>query len=117
LVNGPNGQPVVVANANSHTGAGMLETLTASGMPQVRLFSSDTGGMLTTIERGGKLALILGDTGQDFGLFVNLPELGRLYPLIAPGRFGGKSSVPKPPIQPAVPGKTSDQQPPQKKTN
>ena len=50
LVNDPAGRPVVVAGTDANTGAGIIETFTARGIPQVRLFSTDTGGMLTTFE-------------------------------------------------------------------
>ncbi len=50
LVNGPNGRPVVVAGTDVRTRAGMVETFTASGMPQVQLLSTNTGGMVVTFE-------------------------------------------------------------------
>jgi hypothetical protein len=50
LVNGPNGRPVVIAGADTKTRAGIVETFTASGIPQVRLLSTDTGGMVVTFE-------------------------------------------------------------------
>ena len=50
LVNGPNGRPVVIAGADANTHAGTIETFTASGVPQVRLLSTNTGGAIVTFE-------------------------------------------------------------------
>jgi hypothetical protein len=101
MVNGPNDRPVIIAGTDNANRAGIIETFTAGGIPQVRLGSSDSGGMVTTIERAGKLALFLGDTGKNFGVFAELPGLGQLIPLTIPWRFESKPGVPKPPKQPA----------------
>ncbi len=103
VVSGPNNKPVVVAGSDSNTHAGVVETYTATGMRQVRLFSSEVGGMVTTIERGGHLALMLGDTGQNFGLFAEIAGLGRLIPLSIPWRFEKKPAGAKPPQSPTNP--------------
>jgi hypothetical protein len=84
-VNGPNNQAVVKAGIDNNNHAGVIETLTVNGLRQVRLFSNDAGGMVTTVERGGQLALILGDTGQNFGLFAELAGLNQLIPLSQAG--------------------------------
>ena len=101
LVKGPNNQPVVVAGTDTNTQAGIVETFTAGGLCQVRLHSSESGGMVTTIERAGKLALILGDTGRDFGVFAKLPGVGPLISLtLSPWQFENKPAVPKPRKEP-----------------
>ena len=112
-VNGPNNRPVVVVGSDRNTNAGIVETFTAGGMPQVRLLSSDAGGMVTTVGRAGKLMLILGDTGQNFGVFAELPGLGQLIPLTVPWRFENRPSMPKPPRQPAAAVQAPVQRPPQ----
>jgi hypothetical protein len=105
MVSGPNNKPVVVAGSDTNTRAGIVETFTAEGLPQVRLSSNGIGGTVTTIERGGRMALFLGDTGQNFGLFAEIPGLGRLIPLSIPWRFEKKPATPKPPESPTSPKK------------
>jgi hypothetical protein len=90
LVVGPNGQPVVVARADNKGHAGVVETFTAEGLQQVRLMSSNVGGMMSALERDGKLALILGDTGENVGLFAEVPGVSQLIPLTLPWRFENK---------------------------
>jgi hypothetical protein len=116
LVNGPNGQPVVAAGADATSRAGTVETFAANGMPLVRLFSNAAGGVVATLGRAGRLGLTLGDTGQNFGLFAELPELGQVIPLTLPLRFGGKPSVPQPPKEPTAPEKPAGRQTPDKAT-
>jgi hypothetical protein len=101
LVSGPNDRPVVAIGTDSRNRAGIIETFTAGGIPQVRVGSGESGGLVTAIERAGKLELILGDTGKTFGLFAELPGLGQLIPLTLPLRFENKPGVPTPPKQPA----------------
>jgi hypothetical protein len=114
-VTGPKGQPVVVAGTDAEGRAGLIETFTTGGKPQVRLFSNEAGGALTAIERAGKLALVLGDTGQNFGLFAEFPELGQLVSLASfPLRFESKPTRPQPPKGVAVPEKIPGKQPTQK---
>jgi hypothetical protein len=50
LVKGPASRPVVIAGADAKTGAGAIETLTSNGIPQVRLYSNNIGGQITTFE-------------------------------------------------------------------
>lgn len=102
LVNGPSGRPVVVVGADPKTHAGIVETFTDRGLPQVRLHSSNTGGVISTIGRAGRLVLAMGDTGQNFGVFAELPELGQIIPLTLPWRFGTKPVVPQPSNKPAA---------------
>jgi hypothetical protein len=94
FITGPNGQPVVAAGTDSKGRAGMLETFTTDGQSQVRLLSSAIGGIVSTVERNGKLMLILGDTGENFGVFADLPNLGKLIPLTLPWPF--ENAPPKP---------------------
>jgi hypothetical protein len=50
FIHGPSDQPVIVAGADVKTGAGVLETYTAKGIPLIRISSSATGGRLITFE-------------------------------------------------------------------
>ena len=113
LVNNTAGRPVVVARTDANTGAGTVETFTAQGIPQVRLFSTDTGGMLTTIGHAGKVLLVLGHVGRNFGVFAQLPELGPPIPLTLPWKFERKHPVPQLPEKPPASEKPSDSQPSQ----
>ena len=116
VVNGPEGRPVVVAGANAETKAGIIETLAADGSPQTRLFSTDTGGMVSAIGHGGKVVLVMGHAGQDFGVFAQSPEQGTLLPLVLPGRIEIKpnpAQVPKvPPANKPTPPKTPSESKP-----
>lgn len=113
LVNDPAGRPVVVAGTDANTGAGTIETLTPRGTPQVRLFSTDTGGMLTTIGHGGKVLLVLGHVGPNFGVFAQLPELGPPIPLTFPWKFEAKHPLSRLPRKRAASEKPSNEQPAQ----
>jgi hypothetical protein len=119
MVNGVNNKPVVVATSDPNTRSGLVETFTADGFPQLRLFSNGVGGAVMTLERGGRLALFLGDTGQNFGLFAEISGLGRLIPLSIPWRLekkpaASKPSGSKPSEPPASPKKEPATQSPQK---
>jgi hypothetical protein len=50
LVRGPNGQPTVLAGTDAKTNAGVVETHSAKGIPQVRLYSNNNGGQIATFE-------------------------------------------------------------------
>jgi hypothetical protein len=101
LVGSPGDHPVVIVGTDANTHAGLIETFTAGGMLQVRLHSNNIGGMVTAFERAGKLALILCDTGQNFGLFAEVPDLGQHVPLTLPWRFETKPAPSQPPKKPA----------------
>jgi hypothetical protein len=111
--NGPNQPPVVVLGSDNNTHAGFVETLNTEGMPQVRLSSTETGGIVSTIGRAGKAALLLGDTGQNLGVTVEVPELHVRFPLLsAPSRIEIKPTAPPQGEAPAA----SPTNPPTKKT-
>jgi hypothetical protein len=105
LVTSPDGKPVVAAGIDSNGRGGMIETFNAKGTSQVRLLSGKTGGIVTAIQRNGTLALVLGDTGDSFGVFADIGSLGKLIPLTLPWRMENKppkSASPdnsKPPIK------------------
>lgn len=80
LVNGPKGQPVVVAGTNVITQDGLVETFSASGTPLVRFQSTEGGGLVTTVGRGNQV-VAMGFLDQNFGVFAQLPELGLTIPL------------------------------------
>jgi hypothetical protein len=104
LVNGPDGRPVVIAKADAATNGGLIETIAGNGMPQVQLISTPNGGRVATVGRAGRLLLFLGDTGQDFGVFAELPGLGQMIPMTLPWRFGGSpGAMPPPPKKPPLP--------------
>ena len=50
VVKGPGNRPVVVAGTDPKKKAGIIETLAANGLPQVRLHSTESGGTVTAIE-------------------------------------------------------------------
>ena len=77
LVKGPNNQPVVVAGTDSNTQAGIVETFAASGLRQVQLHSSESGGMVTTVERAGKLVLILATRAESSAFLPSCPAWAR----------------------------------------
>jgi hypothetical protein len=94
FVHGPNNRPVVVAGNDNNTNAGFVETFRADGLPQIRLYSNNIGGMMTVFELGGKLMLSLGQLGREFGLFAEVPELGQLALLTLP--FQAKPATQRP---------------------
>ncbi len=96
LVEGPNGRPIVAAGADANAQAGLIETFTAAGQPQVRLLSTDAGGMVTTFGHQGKVLLVMGHVSQGFGVFAQVPELGPPIQLTLPWRFEAKPSATKP---------------------
>jgi hypothetical protein len=106
LVNGPTDQPVVVAGADANSHAGLLETFAANGLPQVRLLSTPTGGIVSTIGRAGRAQLLMGDLGSNLGVFGQLPGREPPFLLTRPWRFGADQSVPQPPKKPAVPAES-----------
>ena len=112
LVRGPNGRPVVVAGTDSNTQAGTVETFSANGVPQVRLFSTGTGGVVTTIGYLGKMAVFMGHVGHGSGVFAESPELGSLLLLSVPWRFETKPTPPETPKGQPAAGKTPEKQPP-----
>lgn len=92
--NGLNEESVVVLGSDRNTHAGVIETFNNKGIPQIRLFSTDTGGIVSTIGRAGRAALLMGDTGQTLGISVEVPELGVQFPLVsAPSRIEIKPRV------------------------
>jgi len=106
LVGGPNGRPVVVAGFNNSTQAGTVETFSANGVPQVRLFSTDAGGVVTTIGHLGRVAVALGHVGPGSGVIAESPELGSVLLLSAPWRFETKPTTPETPKGQPSAGKT-----------
>jgi hypothetical protein len=113
LVNGPTDQPVVVAGADAHTHAGLIETFAANGLPQVRLLSTPTGGIVSTIGRAGRAQLLVGDLGQSLGVFGQLPGREPPFLLTRPWRFELGPGVPQPPQKPAAPAEAPKKQSPQ----
>jgi hypothetical protein len=55
------------------------------------------GGVVIANQRAGKVILTMGDTGQSFGVFAELPDLGQLIPLTVPLRLEVKPIAPNPP--------------------
>jgi hypothetical protein len=114
LVNGPNDQPVVIAGADANSHAGVVETFAANGLPQVRLLSTPTGGILSTIGRAGRAQILVGDLGQNLGVFGQLPGREPPFLLTRPWKIEVKPTVPQPPKQPAAPAAAPNKQSPQK---
>jgi hypothetical protein len=114
IVTAPNGRPVVLAGADASTQAGMIETFTAKGLPQIQLLSSDTGGLVTTIGHSGKVLLVMGHTGKTMGVFAQIPGRGSPIQLTPPTRFEDKETSPKSPTKPAASEKPADKPEPKK---
>jgi len=110
VIQGPKGKPVLIAGTDAKNNAGTLETFTENGIPQVRLLSTDTGGMVNTIGHAGKVLLVIGHAGKNFGVFAQIPELGPPVPLTLPWRFEAKPIKPTPPKQPKTPDSPSDKE-------
>jgi hypothetical protein len=105
LVNGPNDQPVVIAGADAHSHAGLIETFAANGFPQVRLLSTPTGGIVSTVGRAGRAQLLMGDLGQSLGVFGQMPGRDPPFLLTRPWKIEASQSAPQLPKQPAAPPK------------
>jgi hypothetical protein len=115
IISGPNGRPVVIAGTDTNTGAGVVETFATDGLPQVRLSSADTGGIVTTIGHEGKLLLETGHRGQNFGVFAETPDMDQVVPLTLPGTFGIRPTPPKTGNTHAAADKPSNASPQKKK--
>jgi hypothetical protein len=50
FVDGLKGRPVIIAGIDAKTGAGAILTQTPDGFPQVRLYSTETGGRIIAYE-------------------------------------------------------------------
>ena len=111
VVRGPNGRPVVVAGTDSNSQAGTVETFSANGVPQVRLFSTGAGGVVTTIGYLGKMAVFMGHVPHGSGVFAESPEVGSLLLLSVPWRFETKPKPPETPKGQPAAGKTPEKQP------
>ena len=107
MVKGATNRPVIAAGADSNN-AGLIETLAANGLPQVRLYSTPNGGIVNTIGHAGRVQLLMGDVGPGLGLFGQLPGREPL-PLIRPLRVEVKPSVPQPPNKPAAPSECAQE--------
>jgi hypothetical protein len=99
FVNGPNNRPVIAAAINPKTQAGVIETFAANGAPQVQIVSTESGGMVTTFCQAGKVILAMGQLGQNFGVFAQLPELAEAVSLTLPWRFNAKMAPPRTPAK------------------
>ena len=109
------GKPVVMAGADKNTQAGIIQTMNSNGMLQVRVSSTDTGGVVTTVGRGGKI-VAMGHEGQNFGVFAQIPQVG-IFPLTSPWRFEPKTGTQKPPQTPSPIIPQQDNNPPQQNSN
>ena len=112
-VTGPTNRPVIAAGTDAKTHAGLLETLSAKGVPQVRLLSTPTGGVVNTIDATGQAQLVLGALGQSLGLFGQLPGREPLA-LTRPLKIEASPSLPQPPNKPATPAKPPEKPAPPK---
>jgi hypothetical protein len=115
LVVDSEGKPVVLAGTDKNSGCGVIQTMNPTvnpnGMPQVQLRSTDTGGIVTTVGLDGNVLMVMGEEGQNIGVFAHFPQIGQTIPLTPPLRIEPKSNAPKPtptptpvvPQQPANP--------------
>jgi hypothetical protein len=103
IVRGPNGQPVVGVLADAQSGNGVIETVSATGSPLVRIASANGAGNVT----------ILGRMGKDIAVLAQLPQLELRLPFgLQWGTEGdqagkappeGQKKVPPPKKPPAKP--------------
>jgi hypothetical protein len=84
IVKGPNGQPVVGALADSRSGNGMIETVSATGMPLVEIASANGAGNV----------VVTGRVGNGFGVLAQLPELGLRLPFGLPWGYDDHTNTP-----------------------
>lgn len=77
------GKPVVILAEDENTKSGAIQTLRADGVPQVQILSNGTGGLVTTFGRSGQVWVRMGNEGQQYGVYMILPQIGQIIPLTA----------------------------------
>jgi len=97
VVNGPNGRPVILAEANPRDGTGIIKTLSANGFPLVVIHASDTGGIVSAIGQLGKVLVDMGHQGQNFGVFAEMFGKKELIRLTNPVTFENRQPTPSQP--------------------
>jgi hypothetical protein len=75
---------LVVAGADPSGKSGSLETFAAEGKPLVRLRATDHGGMVSTVNRDGKVDVCLGYESTGPGVYAVMPQTGRSLMLTLP---------------------------------
>jgi len=102
------GETVVTAGTDQTGQAGLVQTLDDKGTPQVQLLSTPSGGIVTTVRHDRKVWVVTGHLPGFFGVFAEVPHLGRRLPLTWPLKVDTR---PKPTPSPAAPPKDPDDQP------
>jgi hypothetical protein len=102
------GKPVVVMLEDQNTKAGVIQTMTADGAPQVQIHSNNTGGVVQAIGHLGQALVAMGHEGKVFGVFGQYPQQGPPFPLTSLWPFQPQSATPK--IVPVPPPKTSPEE-------
>ncbi len=96
-----NGRPVFVAGADKDSQSGIIRTMNRNGMPMVKVYSTETGGAISTVGLGGQVWVEMGQEGQNVGVFAKLPQIGQIVPLTSPWPVAPQARTPKPSQSPA----------------
>jgi hypothetical protein len=89
---------------------GLIEVLSANQLPLVGLRSVEGDGRVTTLDRTGTKAIVMGYLGKNLGLFAHIPETNAIILLTQPLRIDAKTAKPLPPKgQPSASGPTKQQ--------
>ena len=105
---GVGGSNLVVAGTDAGGKVGLIETLNAKGQPQVRISSTRSGGVVSTVRNDRKVWLILGYEGPHYGVFAESPELERSVLLTLPLRLDAHRPPQSPPPKTPSKAESSD---------
>ena len=78
---GRDGEPVLVLGADKNGEAGLLQTMTADGSPQVLLRSTGGWGRVTAVGPGREALCTMGSDGENIAVFAEFPRKKRIIPL------------------------------------
>jgi hypothetical protein len=109
VVADPEGKPVILAGYDKNARAGVIQTMNTSGVPQVQIRSTDSGGLVTSVGHSGRVLVAMGHEGQNSGVFGQIPQVGPPFLLTPPWRLGIQTTPikPAPSIAPVTPPQTS----------
>lgn len=99
---GTNGETVVAAGADRRGHSGVVQTLRGDGFPQVQLHSTDTGGVITTVNQDMNL-VIMGGIGRRLGVLGMSPGMAPPIFLTQPWRIVPLPLPDQPPQRPPDP--------------
>jgi len=84
---GKSGKKIVAAGADETGQSGVVETLNSEEVPQVQLWSNESGGVVRAVGPDKTTWLLMGYSGENYGVFVESSRLGRRMLLTLPWRF------------------------------